>query len=153
MAKKVRMYGANEAVKPMSDFVLYDDDVHLKSIVSQTLAIADFTDNTGTATGYIDIETTLPALAVPVAWKAVVSTGFTGDTTAVMQVGVTGDLDKFSGVTTNSCLAAGTVGAMALNNVALSSSAQTVRVTVTGGADFTSITAGSMVVTLYYLQM
>jgi len=30
--------------------------------------------------------------------------------------------------------------------------AQTVRVTVTGGADFTSITAGSMVVTVYYLD-
>ena len=152
MSKQVYMYGSVKKTKPLDDFVLFADDVHLKSITSQTLDFDDFTDNTNT-TGYIDITTKLPALAVPIAWKAVVSTGFTGDTTATMQVGVSGDLDKFSGVTTNSCLAAGTVGAMALNSVALSSSEQTVRVTVTGAADFTSITAGSMVVTLYYLQM
>lgn len=152
MSKQVYMYGSVKKTKPLDDFVLFADDVHLKSITSQELAIGDFTDNTNT-TGYIDITTKLPALAVPVAWKAVVSAGFTGDTTAVMQVGVSGDLDKFSGVTTNSCLAAGTVGAMALNNVALSSAEQTVRVTVTGASDFGLITAGSMVVTLYYLQM
>jgi len=152
MAKSVRTYGTKEVVKPMSDFVMYEDDVHLKSIVSQSLEFGTFTDNTNT-TGYIDITTDLPALAVPVAWKAVVATGFAGDTTAVMQVGITGDLDKFSGVVTSACLAAGTVGAMAQTDVALSSADQTIRVTVTGAADFGSITAGSMIVTLYYLQM
>ncbi len=138
---KAYVYGEGEAVK----------DVPAK-IVSQTLKIGDFTDNED-ATGYIDFDTNLPANAVPLGWKAEVSAGFTGDTSATMQVGISGDLDKFSGSTAADCSSTGTIGAPANNDAVLSSSAQTPRVTVTGGSDFGSITAGSMVVTLYYLPM
>jgi len=124
-------------------------DVFLNKLVSQTLVYSDFTDN-GDATGYIDFDTDLPANAIVVGWKAVVSTGFTGDTTAVVQVGVSGDLDKYSGVTTASVLAAATVGALGNTDSAMATTAKTPRVTVTGGADFTSISAGSMVISLYY---
>ena len=120
--------------------------------LQQVLALADFTDNTNT-TGYADFDEQLPAGAVPLGWKAVVSTGFTGDTTAVIQVGVAGDLDRFSNVTDQSVLAAGTVGSRvaddALDGIA---AAQTPRVTVTGTADFTSIVAGAMTVELYYIE-
>ena len=121
---------------------------------SQSLEIAAFTDNTDT-TGYIDFTTTLPAGALVLGWKAVVSVGFAGDTTAVMQVGVAGDLDDFTADTTQSCLAAGTVGSAAqANDAAYNNAAVTPRVTVTGGADFTSIVTaagGTMVVTIYYI--
>lgn len=124
----------------------------VNELVSQTLNIADFTDNTN-ATGYIDITTQLPAGAIVLGWKAVVTTGFTGDTSAAMQVGIAGTLDAFSVVTTNSCLAAGTVGASAkLSTNSYRTAATTVRVTVTGAADFTSITAGSMKVSIYYIS-
>lgn len=127
-------------------------DVFLNKLDSQTLAIADFTDNANT-TGYIDLDTTLPANAIVVGWKAVVSEGFAGDTTAVCQVGIAGDLDKYSGATTASVLAAATVGAMGNTDTVMATTAQTVRVTVTGGADFTSIVTaanGAMVISLYY---
>lgn len=123
----------------------------IKSIVSQELKSTGFTDNTNT-TGYIDITTKIPANSIVLGWKAVVKTGFTGDTTAVMQVGVAGTLDNFSVVTTNSCLAAGTVGASAKAANCFVAADTTARVTVTGAADFTSIAAGSMVVTIYYVQ-
>jgi len=126
----------------------------VKSLVSQALKIADFTDNTGTATGYIDFDTALPAGAIPLAWKAVVATGFTGDTTAVMQVGKSGDVDKFSANTAQSCLAAGTVGSLALAADAMTgfSTATTPRVTVTGGSDFGDVTAGEMTVEIFYIE-
>ncbi|HDO36685.1 MAG TPA: hypothetical protein ENH07_10395 [Nitrospirae bacterium] len=127
-------------------------DVFLNKMVSQALAVADFTDNTD-ATGFIDIEPDLPANAMVTGWKAVISGGFGGDTTAVMQVGIAGGLDKFSGITTVSCLAAATVGALGNVASALVFTAQTVRVTVTGSSDFGLIVTdatGAMVVSLYY---
>ena len=126
-------------------------DVFLNKLESQTLAIADFTDVD--TTGYIDLDTTLPANAIVVGWKAVVSEGFAGDTSAVCQVGIEGDLNKYSGVTTASVLAAATVGALGNTDTALATTAQTVRVTVTGAANFTTIVTadnGAMVITLYY---
>ena len=127
-------------------------DVFLNKLESQVLGIADFTDNTD-ATGYIDFDTDLPANAIVVGWKAEVSEGFAGDTTAVCQVGIAGDLDKYSGVTTASVLAVATVGALGNTDSVMATTAQTPRVTVTGGADFTTIKTadnGAMVVSLYY---
>lgn len=119
--------------------------------LAQTVDITDFTDNAGTATGYVDLRA-LPKNALVLGWKAVVTTGFTGDATAVIQVGVSGDLNRYSAVTDLSVLAAGTVGASVSNDAnVLALTAATPRVTVTGGADFTSITAGAMTVTVYYI--
>jgi len=125
----------------------------LRKITSQSLDHAAFTDNEDT-TGYIDITTQLPAGAVPLGWKATVSEAFDGDTTATIQVGIDGNLDMFSAVTDQSVAAIGTVGSVvdtdACDGIA---AAQTVRVTVTGGADFTTILgdAGTMVVEVYYI--
>lgn len=121
--------------------------------LSQSVAFGDFTDN-GDATGYVDLTATLPAGALVLGWKCVVSTGFTGDTTAVVSVGIAGDLDRFSADTAQSVLAAATVGSLALAADAADgiNAAVTVRVTVTGGADFGSISAGVMVVNVYYVR-
>jgi len=119
--------------------------------LSNTIVYSAMTDNTNT-TGYKDFTVTVPAGSLIHGWKAVVSTGFTGDTTATMQVGVSGDLDRFSADTAQSCLAAGTIGSAAIAADTLDgvSAAVTPRVTVTGAADFTSISAGSMIVTVMY---
>lgn len=120
--------------------------------LAETLLIGGFTDNTNT-TGYKDFATTLPSGAQVLGWQADVRTGFTGDTTAVVQVGVSGNLDRFSALTTNSVLAAGVVGCQApgaTDNTYLTA-ATTVRVTVTGAADFTSISAGEMDIRVFYL--
>lgn len=120
--------------------------------LTQYLALADFTDNTN-ATGYADFDNPLPAGALVLGWKAVVHTGFTGDTTTVLQVGVSGDLDDFTADTAQSCLAAATVGSAAqANDAAYVNTAVTPRVTVTGSSDFGLIAAGAMTVTIFYID-
>jgi hypothetical protein len=125
----------------------------IKSIVSQVLNYDDFTDNED-ETGYIDFDTDLPAGAMPIGWRAVVTEGFAGDTTAVMEVGIDGDVDKYSANTAQSCLPAGTVGSMVLAADAWTAhaTAKTPRVTVTGTANFTAINAGSMQVEIFYIE-
>lgn len=135
-------------------WVRLDTEEQRIAVLSEAFVIGDFTDNADT-TGYVDMAAALPVGAIPLAWKAVTTTGFTGDTTAAIQVGVSGDVDRFSGATDQSVLAAGTVGASALG-VADSldgiGAASTPRITVTGTADFGSIAAGAMTVTVYYLR-
>ena len=119
--------------------------------VSQSIAYGDFTDGGG-VDGYKDLATQIPAGAIPMGFGAVVATGFSGDTTAVVEVGVSGDTDRFSSVTDQSVLSAATVGAVVPSDACTGmNAAQTVRVTVTGGGNFTSISAGEMTVTVYYI--
>ena len=124
----------------------------VRKLTSQALAFGSFTDN-GNTTGYIDFSEFLPAGAMVLGWKSTVSAGFAGDTTAVMQVGVSGDVDAFSADTAQSCLAAGVIGSASLASTSATpiATASTPRVTVTGGADFGSISAGSMIVDVFYI--
>ena len=120
-------------------------------LVSQTLNYGDFTDN-GDATGYIDFDSDLPEGAIPIGWKADVTEGFTGDTTAVLQVGKSGNVDAFTADTTKSCLAVDKVRSAVLAAECACDAATTPRVTVTGASDFGNISAGVMTVTIFYLD-
>ena len=123
------------------------------SVISKVCAIADFTDNLDT-TGYIDFTSQLPAGAIVIGWKAIVSAGFAGDTSAVIKIGVDGTLGKFSASVAQSVFAAGTVGSGAPMDTCFNAVASTPRITVTGNADFTSIVTegnGAMNVYLYYI--
>lgn len=120
-------------------------------IIAETVAFGDFTDGGGTS-GHVDLATALPAGVSVSSWQAVVATGFTGDTTAVMQVGVSGNVDRFTQVTTGSVLAAGTIGSDAAavsGDPSYVDTAATVRVTVTGASDFGLISAGEMTVIVF----
>lgn len=122
-------------------------------VLSEAFVVGDFTDNAD-ATGYVDFTGSLPAGCVVLGWKAVTATGFAGDTTAVAQVGVAGDLDRFSAIATGSVFAAGTVGAQpADDSSAFCAAATTPRVTVTGGSDFGSVSAGATTITLTYIRI
>lgn len=122
-------------------------------VIQQTVAFDDFTDNTD-ATGYVDLDDLIPAGSLVLGWEGDVATGFTGDTTAVAQVGVSGNINQFSALTTGSVLAAGKIGSHApgSSDNAYVASAVAPRVTVTGAADFGSIAAGEMTVTLLYIK-
>ncbi len=128
-------------------------DAVIQTLVSQSMDHAAFTDGTSTS-GYLDFTTgQLPACSLILGWKAVISEGFAGDTTAVITVGKSGATSNYTGDTDLSCLTdATTVGSAPAEATAFESSATTPRVTVTGGADFSSITAGTMVVTIYYVK-
>jgi hypothetical protein len=118
-----------------------EDDVQ---VLSESIAFGDFTDNAN-ATGYVDLATTLPEGAIVQGAQVNVTTGFTGDTTAVMDVGIAGTLEKF--ISDLNVLAADVEGEALLVYL---DAANTVRVTVTGAADFTSIAAGVAVVKMIY---
>lgn len=123
--------------------------------VSLAITPALMTDNTNT-TGYIDFPTgALPAGVIVLGWAMKTTVGFAGDTTAVVQVGIAGTLDLYSAVTSGSCFAAGKVGSVVkTTGVYYQTAAATPRVTITGGADFTSIVTngtGRGVVTIYYI--
>ena len=123
--------------------------------ISLAITPALMTDNTNT-TGYIDFPTdALPAGAIVLGWAMKTTAGFAGDTTAVVQVGVAGTLDLYSAVTSGSCFTAIKVGSVVkTTGVVYQAAAATPRVTITGGADFTSIVtnaAGRGTVTMYYI--
>lgn len=122
--------------------------------ISESVAVGDFTDGGGTS-GYIDLDTQLPAGAIPLGFKFTTTGAFLGDTSAVISVGVSGDTDRFASVTDQSVFATGTVGAGvpadACDGMA---AAQTVRVTVTTAADFTSCKSngtGAGTLELFYI--
>jgi len=123
--------------------------------ISLSCPIASFTDNTDT-TGYIDFVSTLPVGAIVLGWKAVVTGGFTGDTSAVIKIGTAGSLDDLTTDTNKSVFTNATsVGGVPKTAKAYIAATYTPRVTVTGTADFTSIVTaanGAMVVSLYYIQ-
>ena len=123
------------------------------SYINKICAIADFTDDSSDANGYIDFTSQLPAGAIPLGWKAVVAEGFAGDTSAIIKVGTAGAPDGLSGNVTQSVLVPGIVG----SNASCGSSSSymgiafTPRVTVTSGSDFSNVTAGAMTVYIYYI--
>ena len=126
--------------------------------VRQRVLFSEFTDGAGTS-GTFALTDTIPAGSVGLFTKVDVITGFTGDTTAVMDVGDGSDADKFSYTTFNVFTAAkglmeqhdaGAAGTE--TGLSLITTAATVTLTVTGGADFTSITAGELEVAVYYMD-
>lgn len=119
--------------------------------VSQRVTVAAATDGTSTS-GYMDFTTDVPACSIILGWKAVTRVGWAGDTTAVLMVGASGDTNLYSNVENGSCLAAGTIAAGPDDGLfTYTAAAVTPRVTITGGADFTSITTGDTMVTVYYI--
>ncbi len=116
----------------------------------EAVALADMTDGTGTS-GYKDLTAKLPIGAYVLGGKAVVATGFAGDTTAAIQVGVSGNVDAFLDGDP-SVLTPATVWGPP-DGIHLLTALTTVRVTVTGAADFTSITAGAVTVYIFYLDL
>jgi hypothetical protein len=128
----------------------------LVKVLSEALAVGDFTDE-GAASGYKDLVAALPKGAVVLGWKFVGTGAFDGDTSAVMQVGVPGVLDRFSADTSGSVFVVATIASLAkVVDVSDGTQAESmVRVTVTTGADFTACKAanhGDGTLYLYYLD-
>lgn len=121
--------------------------------IEESFVIGDFTDNTNT-TGYVDTAESLPAGALVLGWQANVATGFTGDTTASAQLGVAANLNQFT-TTAPSVLAAAIVGSASpgSGDSPVVAAASAARLTVTGAADFTSISAGALTLKIAYIPM
>lgn len=111
------------------------------------------TDGGGTA-GTYDLAEQLPKGAIPLGWTAEVLTAFSGNASAVIQVGTAADPDRFSADTAQSVFAAGLVGSAVIAADALKGvgAAQTIRVTITSGTDFTAVSAGKLKLRLFYTR-
>lgn len=126
------------------------DNSPFKSVV-QVIAYDDLTDGGSTA-GTLTLTDSLPAGAFVIGWEAVTATGWTGDSSATLQVGDGSDADRFSSVTTGSIFAAGTIGSQPKDGVnAYCAAATNIGITVTSGSDFTSVAAGSTTLRVYYI--
>ena len=126
--------------------------------VAQVVDYADFTD--GGATGTLVLDKKIPAGSLVIGSKVTVKTGFAGDSSAVMDIGDGSDADLFS-YTTHSVFTAarnlmeGCDSAAAGNTgtgIVPISTATSVTLTVTSGSAFASVTAGKMLVELFYLS-
>ena len=125
--------------------------------IAQLIKFDEFTDDGSDTIGDLIMKTQIPAGSFILGCKATVKTGFTGDTTATMKIGTSKDGGDITGNSTLDVLSA------ARNLVAASfissdagliavSSDQTIYVGVTGGSDFSDISAGLMLVEVYYLS-
>lgn len=146
--RKVSDYHTQEWVK-VQDTNSDHDWACVAGVIVETHTYATFTDG-GAALGTKALATQLPAGAYFEAATAYVDTGFTGNTTAALTIGVDGgDVDRYN-TGTPSVLAAGYVDVGVPSGARTHTAAGTVTLHVTGASDFTLITAGSITVKLHY---
>lgn len=117
--------------------------------IQQTVAFGDFTDGGG-ASGTIVLNDTIPVGALAVQSLIDDVTGFAGDTSAVTTIGDGTDVDRYNTGTPNVFATATAIAAGAVSGTALHTTAASVTVTVTSGADFGAVTAGEMTITIFY---
>lgn len=119
---------------------------------SETVLRADMTDNSN-ATGYKDLTMSIPADSQILGVIFDTKTAFIGDTSFVYQLGIAGNLDNFTAVTTTSGFTTGRRGVQApgaTDNTYLAA-ATSPRLTGTSASDFTNVSAGEVDVKVRYI--
>ena len=120
--------------------------------LEETVAYSAFTDGGSTVGTYAVTVGTIPAGATFQYAAVTAITGFAGDTTAVLTIGDGTDVDRYNTSTANVfATAANGISCGAPSGVVYHAAAKTVTLTVTAATDFTSVSAGSVTVELYYL--
>ena len=120
--------------------------------LAETVLRADMTDGGGTS-GYKDFATSIPAGCIPIGSQFDVRTAFSGDTSAVIDLGISGNTNNFTALSTVSVFTTGVRGVQtpgATDNTYLGS-ATVIRVTITSAADFTNVAAGEVDVRVLYV--
>lgn len=119
--------------------------------ISQTVAYDAFTDG-GSTSGTFDLTDTIPVGATVLACALTALTGFTGDTSAVLIVGDGTDTDRYmTGTPSVFTTAANGLDLGVPSGARYHAAAKTVTLTVTSGSDFTSVSAGSLTIEIYYM--
>jgi hypothetical protein len=124
--------------------------------VGQWVTYDEFTDGGGAA-GTLNLNKQIPAGSAAIFSKVTVTEGFSGDTTAVLDIGNASDDDAYS-LTTHNVLAALSNALEHCDSgggdsgLSLCTSDTTVKLTLTGASDFGLITAGKMYVEVFYFS-
>jgi len=152
LQKSVQIVRVVSTTQAIVKFLKTGDKMRLVSY-QQTITRAQMTDGGATA-GTIDLNVSIPAGAVFARTLITDLTGFIGDTSAVITVGVTGgDTDRYSTGTPSVFTTAATGADMGAPSGTLWHTAAAVpTVLITSGADFTNVSAGQLTVTLFWYQ-
>jgi len=118
--------------------------------ITETVSYSDFTDG-GSTTGTFVLTDTIPQGAFVLHTTLVDVTGFTGDTSATLQVGDGTDVDRYSTGTPSVFTTANAIDMGVVSGTEIHTSAATVTLTVTSNSDFTSVSAGQLTIRIYYL--
>ena len=120
-------------------------------MITQTVAYDEFTDG-GAAVGTLDLTSTIPLGAVVMQTLIDDVTGFAGDTSAVITIGDGTDVDRYNTGTPDIFSDADAISAGVVSGTAFHDAEETVTLTVTTAADFSSVSAGELTVTIFYYQ-
>ena len=112
--------------------------------ISQTVLYSQFTDG-GAAVGTLVLTEKIPAEATVLHAAVKNITGFAGNTSAALTIGDGSDVDRYNtGTPSVFASAPGGVAMGIPSGVKYHTAEQAVTLTVTGGTDFTNISAGAM---------
>jgi hypothetical protein len=150
-------YSVTETWQKTGNSSLASDWVCIGGTLTQRISVANFTDGGSTA-GTLDLTPQLPVGAFILGSSVRGVVGFAGDTTAVLTIGDGSDVDRYNTSTFN-VFSTADIPALVLTQNAPSgnrghSAAQTVTITVTTSADFTSCKsngAGRATVSIHYI--
>lgn len=117
--------------------------------ITQTFSYSDFTDGGSTA-GTLVLDEGIPVGAYVYRTVLVDVTGFTGDTSATIQVGDGTDVDRYSTGTPSVFTTANAIDLGAVSGTAIHTAAKSVTVTITSNSDWGAVTAGQATIRLYY---
>jgi len=121
-----------------------------KFVITATVTWAMMTDG-GSTIGTYDLLETIPVGAF--VQRALLSsvTGFTGNTSATIQIGDGSDVDRYSTGTPSVFTTSNAIDLGAVSGTAIHVAAVTPRITITSATDFTLVTAGSLTLRIYCL--
>lgn len=149
--KSVEIVKVLSTTQAIVKFVTTGDKMRLVSY-QQTITYSEFTDGGSTA-GTKALNVSIPAGAVFARSLITDITGFAGDTSAAVTIGDGSDVDRYNtGTPSVFATAAAGCDLGAPSGTLWHTAAATPTVTVTSNADFTSVSAGSMIVTLFWYQ-
>lgn len=117
--------------------------------IVQRVTRADFTDG-GSTSGTLDLGQLIPEGAQYRRTVLRDLTGFTGDTSATIQIGDGSDVDRYSASTPSVFTTATAVDLGAPSGTLVHTAEKTPRITITSASDFTNVAAGSFTVYMYY---
>lgn len=120
--------------------------------LTETVAYDDFTDNEDATGTYALTVGTIPAGATFLFAAITAVTGFAGDTSATITIGDGTDVDRYhTGTPSVFATAANGVAVGSPSGVLYHDAAKTPTLIVTSATDFSSVSAGSVTVELFYL--
>lgn len=121
-------------------------------VLTETVARSQFTDGGSTA-GTYTMTGKVPKGAVLLGSKVVVNAGFAGNTSAALTIGDGSDVDRYmTGTPSVFATAANGIETGVPSGSKLLTADNSPVLTVTGGSDFTNITAGSLTVSIFYIR-